>query len=70
MVRPGRDGSLIFFRDSPPLLYHPDIVTGMQAVSPWYLALSQLTLAVLSLSALEIIHDPGHSSLFIFSYWD
>ena len=57
------------FRDSPPTLYHPDIVTAVWSVSPRSLALSQLTLAVLSLSALEIIHDPGHGSLFIFSYW-
>ena len=63
------DGSLIFLRDSPPPLYHPDIVADVRAVSPRSLALFQLTLAVLSQSALEIIPDPGPSSLFIFSYW-
>ena len=47
----------------------PRYRSDVQAVSPRSLALSQLTLAVLSLSALEIIHDPGHGSLFIFSYW-
>ena len=61
VVRPGRDGSLIFFRDSPPPLSRPDIVTDVRAVSPWSLALCQLALGVLSLSALEIIHGPGHS---------
>ena len=54
VVRPGRDGSFIFLRDSLPPLYHPDIVTDLRAVSP-----QPLALGVPSLSALEIIRDPG-----------
>ena len=56
MVRPGRDDSLIFFRDSPPPLSRPDIVTDIQAVSP-----RSLALRVLSLSALAIICGHGFS---------
>ena len=56
VVRHGRDGSLIFFRDSPPPLSRPDIVTDLRS-----LALCQLALGVLSMSALEIIRDQGHS---------
>ena len=55
MVRPGRDSSFILFRDSPPPLSCPDIVSDIQAVSP-----RSLALGVLSLSALEIIFGPGH----------
>ena len=55
VVRPGRDGSLILFRNSPPPLSRPDIVSDIQAVSPWSLALG-----VLSLFALEIILSLGH----------
>ena len=60
VVRPGRDGSLIFFRGSPPPPSRPNIITDIRALSPRSLALCQLVLGVLSLSALEIIHGPGH----------
>ena len=60
MVRPGRGGSLVLFRDSPPPLSRPVIVSDIWAVSPRSLALCLLALGVLSLSALEIILSPGH----------
>ena len=55
VVRPGRDSSLILFRDSPPPLSRPDIVSDVRTVSP-----RSLALGVLSLSALEIILSQDH----------
>ena len=63
-------GYLILFRDSSPPLPHTSISFPTSwARSPRSLALCQIVEEMLSITALEIILDPGPGSPVAFSWW-